>query len=154
MNYIKLNSNGELIKYPYTLHDLKRDNENTSFPENITDDVLESFNVHIVYPPNNYVYNPTKKYVETTPILVDGKYYQNFLETDISQQELDNSKVNEWDGVRMRRNQYLLQSDWTQLPDSPLTTEKKTEWTVYRQSLRDVTTQPDPFNIVWPVKPQ
>jgi len=38
--------------------------------------------------------------------------------------------------VRMR-NQRLAESDWTQMPDSPLTDEKKATWAVYRQALRD-----------------
>ena len=39
--------------------------------------------------------------------------------------------------VRERRNELLLKSDWTQMPDSPLTNAKKAEWATYRQSLRD-----------------
>ena len=29
-------------------------------------------------------------------------------------------------------------TDWTQLPDSPLTDAKKAEWATYRQQLRDM----------------
>lgn len=57
----------------------------------------------------------------------------------------------EWPLVRSRRNQLLTASDWTQLPDVPLAT--KESWAVYRQALRDITQQADPFNIVWPVPP-
>lgn len=57
----------------------------------------------------------------------------------------------EWPLVRARRNDMLSASDWTQLPDVPLNT--KEAWAVYRQALRDVTEQLDPFNIVWPVAP-
>ena len=57
----------------------------------------------------------------------------------------------EWEVVRAQRSQLLQQSDWTQLPDVPLAT--KEAWAIYRQALRDVTNQPDPFNIVWPVAP-
>jgi hypothetical protein len=56
-----------------------------------------------------------------------------------------------WADVRAQRNTLLQQSDWTQLPDVPL--ETKEAWATYRQALRDVTDQPDPFNIVWPVAP-
>jgi hypothetical protein len=53
------------------------------------------------------------------------------------------------------RNNLLLNSDWTQLPNNPLTIEKQQEWAVYRQALRDITKQYDyPFNIVWPTPPQ
>jgi hypothetical protein len=53
--------------------------------------------------------------------------------------------------VRSQRKELLLESDWTQLPDVPLAT--KEAWATYRQALRDITTQTDPFNITWPVKP-
>ena len=39
--------------------------------------------------------------------------------------------------MRMERDILLAQSDWTQMPDSPLSTQKKTEWATYRQALRD-----------------
>ena len=38
------------------------------------------------------------------------------------------------------RNTLLLDSDWTQFTDSPLTDAKKTEWKTYRQALRDMPT--------------
>lgn len=58
---------------------------------------------------------------------------------------------NEWLKVRELRARYLAKSDWTQLPDVPLAT--KEAWAEYRQQLRDVTLQQDPFNIVWPIHP-
>ena len=58
----------------------------------------------------------------------------------------------QWPIVRQERDQLLQASDYTQLPDVPLT--DKAAWATYRQELRDVTTQTDPFNIVWPVVPQ
>lgn len=57
--------------------------------------------------------------------------------------------------VILQRNNYLYESDWTQIPNNPLTTEKQQEWAVYRQQLRDITTQSGyPFNVVWPTKPE
>jgi hypothetical protein len=40
-------------------------------------------------------------------------------------------------GVVAERDYLLLHSDYTQLPDAPLTTEQKAEWATYRQQLRD-----------------
>ena len=60
----------------------------------------------------------------------------------------------QWKIVRVMRDQKLQESDWTQLPDVPLTPEKRDEWVIYRQDLRNVTQQPDPFNIVWPTQPE
>lgn len=55
--------------------------------------------------------------------------------------------------LRARRNQLLAATDWTALPDVPLSEERRQQWQAYRQALRDVTDQPDPFNIVWPAPP-
>ena len=42
------------------------------------------------------------------------------------------------DAVREIRNKLLQNSDWTQVPDSPLSDSKKAEWATYRQQLRDM----------------
>jgi hypothetical protein len=53
------------------------------------------------------------------------------------------------------RNRELLKSDWTQLPDVPLTESQVNSWREYRQELRDITEQSGyPENINWPVKPE
>tara|TARA_A100001201_G_C4016467_1_gene179243 strand:+ start:361 stop:672 length:312 start_codon:yes stop_codon:yes gene_type:complete len=41
--------------------------------------------------------------------------------------------------LRNKRNSLLADSDWTDLPNSPLTDEKKSEWQTYRTNLRDIT---------------
>ena len=54
--------------------------------------------------------------------------------------------------LRLSRNRILRDSDWTQLPDSPLSDEKKSEWATYRQALRDL---PGSFpDAVWPEVPE
>lgn len=58
----------------------------------------------------------------------------------------------EWPLVRAKRDRLIAATDWTQLPDVPLATKEM--WANYRQALRDVTLQADPFNIVWPTTPQ
>lgn len=60
----------------------------------------------------------------------------------------------QWQNVRNQRNFLLAACDWTQLPDAPLSNVKTQEWETYRQALRDITNQPDPFNIIWPEEPQ
>jgi hypothetical protein len=39
---------------------------------------------------------------------------------------------------RQRRDELLAASDWTDLPNSSLTSSQKTEWVAYRQALRDL----------------
>lgn len=56
----------------------------------------------------------------------------------------------QWAIVRAQRNAMLAACDWTQLPDVPV---NAAAWATYRQQLRDITTQSDPFDIEWPVAP-
>lgn len=58
-----------------------------------------------------------------------------------------------WAEVRQERAARLATSDWAVLPDVPMTVERRQQWEAYRQALRDITTQTDPFNIVWPAPP-
>jgi hypothetical protein len=52
------------------------------------------------------------------------------------------------------RDQLLQASDWTQIPNSPLTAEQQAVWATYRQALRDVPQQTEfPLSIVWPIPP-
>lgn len=71
-----------------------------------------------------------------------------------TEQEIIEEIESEWRAIRYRRNQLLNECDWTQLPDSPLTNQKQTEWQIYRQSLRDITQQTNPFGISWPTPPE
>jgi len=57
---------------------------------------------------------------------------------------------------RMKRNQLLTESDWTQMPDSPLEDETKTSWATYRTSLRNLPTHenwPSLEDADWPTQP-
>jgi len=58
-------------------------------------------------------------------------------------------------GVALQRNTLLYESDWTQIPNNPLSIEEQEAWAVYRQQLRDITSQSGyPLNVVWPTKPR
>jgi Phage tail assembly chaperone protein len=50
---------------------------------------------------------------------------------------------------RRRRDQLLAASDWTQLPDSPVTEGEKDDWREYRTALRDL----DMDGTSWPIAP-
>ena len=57
--------------------------------------------------------------------------------------------------TRQDRNSRLQQSDWTDLPNAPLTAEKVAEWATYRQELRDYPAQSDKVSTLpeWPTPP-
>ena len=55
------------------------------------------------------------------------------LEASFSQ-----STILNWTKVSLIRNFLLMDSDWTQLGDAPISTEEKAKWVTYRQKLRDI----------------
>jgi len=71
-----------------------------------------------------------------------------------TQQEIQDEINDKWSEIRYSRNELLIECDWTQLSDSPLSEQKQQEWQTYRQALRDMTLQTNPFSIIWPSKPQ
>ena len=54
---------------------------------------------------------------------------------------------------RATRNELLASSDWTQMPDSPLTDEAKTSWATYRSALRDLPSSSDWPDVTFPTEP-
>ncbi|HGS4936988.1 TPA: phage tail assembly chaperone [Vibrio parahaemolyticus] len=70
------------------------------------------------------------------------------------EQALQNVNESQLTIIRSRRDTMLRDSDWTQFPDSPLSSEKQAEFAQYRQSLRDVPQEYETTGkITWPTKP-
>ncbi len=68
---------------------------------------------------------------------------------------LENKNNEAWRKIRKERNQLLKDSDYIMFPDITITTEKKEEWTTYRQSLRDIPqTFSNPDDVTYPDKPE
>jgi hypothetical protein len=145
--YIKL-TNG--VPENYSIGQLRRDNPQVSFPKTIPDSVLADYNVYPLQATTQPSVDYTKNVAEGTPELIEGIWTQVWSITDASQEDIDVRLESQWSNIRQERNQLLAECDWTQLPDAPV---EPTVWSVYRQALRDITLQEDPFNIVWPEKP-
>ena len=74
-------------------------------------------------------------------------------EFDYTEKQWVQNRIIAENNIRSERNTLLTQSDWTQLPDVPIST--KAAWAKYRQDLRDITAQSGyPFNVIWPEKPE
>ena len=56
-----------------------------------------------------------------------------------------------WADVRKQRDRLLTASDWVVTKAAESGQVVPSMWVAYRQALRDVTLQTDPWNIVWPV---
>jgi hypothetical protein len=58
-----------------------------------------------------------------------------------------------WFVVRRDRDRLLRDTDWRVTKATETGVSLDARWSDYRQALRDITAQPDPFNIGWPVAP-
>jgi hypothetical protein len=140
----------DTINYPYTINELRNSYPNTSLPSELTDEALIEWDMYVVQPtpmPVDY----TKNITEGTPTLIDGVYYKSWNQTNATSEEISYRIENQWEVIRIQRNELLTECDWTQLADIP--NETKELWTSYRAQLRDITSQSNPFLINWPVKP-
>lgn len=108
--------------------------------------------------PFEYIINQeTQAYIPVAEDNRDYQEYQVWLSEGNTPDPSDPAYNETWEYVREQRNILLYQCDWTQLVDSPLTSEKKTEWADYRQELRDL---PETFSgvpasgVIWPSQPE
>lgn len=154
--YAKIIDN-QIIKYPYTIQELRKDYFNISFPDTIEVDfsTLAEFNTYRVFPTPQPEFDPlAQKLEENSPVLNndDNRWYQSWKVVDLSDREnkmLYDSRVAE---VKATRHRLLIESDWTQYKDIPDSLSSK--WVPYRQALRDITEQSGfPWNVTWPTLP-
>lgn len=144
--YAKIN-NGAVETYPYSISDLKSANPNTSFPSVISNALLAEYGVQTVVVTGQPSVDHTKTVYEGIPAFIDNQWTQTWAVADASPEVIAERLANQWTSVRSERNERLAATDWTQLYDAPV---EPMEYTAYRQALRDITTQANPFNIVWP----
>ena len=105
--------------------------------------------------------NPTGETVSTDNLqsliaaLPQGTEYELVDEADTATWWAANQSAEELAAAaREKREALLVESDWTQLADSPLSSEARTAWAAYRQALRDISDQSGfPQEISWPVAP-
>lgn len=62
--------------------------------------------------------------------------------------------ANEWASVRKKRDGLLAETDWRVIKSIEIGVAISDSWMTYRQELRDITTQEDPFDIAWPTVPE
>ena len=91
---------------------------------------------------------PDQKLTKVDVYVEDGKAYNCKVET-CTEEEKNAAIASQWRNIREDRDERLKETDWRATSDRTLTDN----WRDYRQALRDVPTQADPFNITWPNPP-
>ena len=143
---------GAVAQYPYSFWQLKAANPLTSFPAQATDDLLASFGVQRVFSSTPPAITDTQVLDENTPVFADNRWTQAWSVRDMTAEEVASRNDAKAVEIRLRRNDQLSASDWTQVADSPV---DKSVWATYRQALRDITAQDGfPLNVNWPTQPE
>jgi len=138
------------------------DNEPTQWDENnfcyarqLTPEQAERFGVYkkqIITPPH---YNPASQTREEGPAkLIDGVWTQTYIVADLAPEEAAERVAAQWSIIREERNRLLTSTDWWVTKAAETGETISPAQYTYRQALRDITEQPNPFHIVWPQAPQ
>ena len=151
---------------------LRDDNPQTSFPKQITTEILDSYGYDAVLNgPSASTSGPYEVSVRDGVEEINGQWFTKFVVgpifTDTTDEDgnvttaadneaayrtsIDNKVAT---GIRFERDQKLTACDWTMLSDSPLSDDAKTEWQTYRQALRDIPAGSGfPHSVTWPTEP-
>ena len=138
--------------FPYSIGDLRRDNRNTSFPRNPSEEILADWNVFPVKDRSAPAFDPaTENCNQTNPTLENGEWVVTWQVSPASAEEIAERLQQKSMDVRQQRNDLLSACDWTQLSDAPV---NSSAWANYRQELRDIPEQEGfPWEVEWPLMP-
>jgi len=139
------------IRHIHDVEPTRWDEDNFCRVVKLTPEQVVQFGIHqlkLVTPP--YFDSATQKREHGPALLIDGVWTQNYIVTDLDGGEAAAKVDEQWAIVRGERNAKIVASDWTQVLDAPV---DAAAWAEYRQALRDITEQADPFAIMWPPIP-
>jgi len=94
------------------------------------------------------VTEPDQKLTKVDVYLDSGKAYSVKVEACTDTEKATNI-ANQWVVIREQRDEKLKETDWRASSDLTLSDD----WKTYRQALRNIPTQSDPYNITWPTQP-
>lgn len=142
---------------------------NTGFPVQLTEAIINDFGGDVVFEGPQASGGTVYQYSQRQGVeQIDGKWFTKYVlgpvftdtvaedgtVTTAAEQEAAYKATKDAEqakAVRQQRGEKLKETDWTQVADAPV---DKALWAVYRQALRDVTTQEGfPWDITWPKEP-
>ena len=149
MDYVKVEG-GQVVKFPYSMQEFRADHKQTSFPSPIPEEVLAQYGCFPVYPGSL----PTDSILSHMVLRADMPTYNGTRwEIAYTTQPLPQPQASQ--NVRAEREMRLTTTDWVVTKSVETGVSVPQEWLVYRQSLRDITSQAGfPWTIIWPTKPE
>lgn len=150
----------------------RAEHPNTSFPPQLTAEIIDSFGYDPVLEGPQATVIPPYQYSQRDGVVeINGQWFTHYIAGPVFQDYTDDEGVvhtaaeqyeaycfakdaEQGKVVRADRNRRLAECDWTQLDDSPLNPEAKSAWAFYRENLRMVPQQDGfPWNVQWPPEP-
>lgn len=127
----------------------------THFPATITQDSLEGFDGWYVVEDNTELpeYNKATEKLEFSRFFNSTKVVGQYSVVDLSVAEKAAAKAARVSEVRYHRDNTINSTDYLMTSDlfNSFSAADQQKIVDYRQALRDLTDQADPFNITWPV---
>ena len=155
MNLYYVQANGDtFIRHIHDVEPTRWDDDNFCRVAKLTPEQVVQFGVHqlkLVTPP---YYDPATQAREHGPaLLIDDVWVQHYIVTDLGPDESAAKVGEQWTVIRAERNALLARTDWWVTKAAETGAIISDDQHAYRQALRDITTQPNPFNVVWPSIP-
>ena len=135
-----------------TEQQFRSDNKNTSFPQVLTPEIIDSFGYDpVLEGPQATTVPPYQSSQRDGVVEINGQWFTKYVAVEPDDDGKARMDAEQAKRVREDRNKRLGDCDWTQLGDAPV---DATAWATYRQELRDVTAQAGfPWEVVWPEAP-
>lgn len=126
----------------YSIGQLRRDNPQTSFPKQPSDEMLAAYEIYPATELPRPNYEPLTHHLRRSDFYqVDGKWQCHYYPEPLPEEKAATN-------IRAERDARLASTDWKVMPDSPHDTP---EVRAYRQALRNLPQQEGfPFEAIWP----
>ena len=146
-------TNGAVDKFPYSVGQLRHDNPNTSFPKQVSEEIMAEFGMVLVTEVPAPEFDPMTHFAEwgPVPVLQEGVWVLLPTVREYSEEQIAERDAAKAAEVRSQRDKLLAETDWMALSDVVMSPEMAT----YRQALRDISDQVGfPHAVEWPTKPE
>ena len=149
-----------VVKFPYGVNELKIDNPYTNYGPSVDplfvfstteSAVLHGFSLVEVVVDEEPTFDFKTQRIEQAnfPILTNGIWKLEYTVVNLTDEEQAALREKQAAAVRLKRNELLKESDWTQGKD--ISESISTPWAEYRNQLRNITQQENfPWEIEWP----
>ena len=160
---LRVRETGQVI----TEQEFRRLHSNTSFPQVLTPEILDDFDVDpILEGPQAQTTAPYEISVRQGIEEINGQWFTKYVvgptftdteDKTAAEQEVEYKvRIDDQaaEGVRSQRDKLLQETDWIVIKAKETGTNLSASFKEYRQALRDITTQEGfPHNVTWPEKP-